>query len=53
MLTLYKITSRISGMDESNKIFVEIFFFNPNKTKREDKSPPKYIPTHLEQTKVL
>ena len=41
MPTEYKITSRISGIDESNKTFVEIFFFNPNKTKKDEKSPPK------------
>ncbi len=41
MLTVYKITSIISGTDESNKTFVVIFFFKPSKTKKEEKSPPK------------
>lgn len=41
MLTEYKITSIISGMDVSNKTFEVIFFFNPNKVRKEENSPPK------------
>ncbi len=49
----YIITSRNIGVELKSSSFVLIFLIKPKKIILEETSPPKYIPKHLEQTRVL